>query len=33
MANFEFGREEEERRVLSCFEGMGTYVFHTYISS
>ena len=33
MANFEVGREEEERGVLSCFEGMGTYVFHTYINS
>ena len=33
MANFEVGIEEEERGVLSCFEGMGTYVFHTYINS
>ena len=33
MANFEVGREEEGRGVLSCFEGMGTYVFHTYINS
>lgn len=32
MVNFEVGREEEERGVLFCFEGMGIYVFYIYVS-